>query len=154
MRKLAGIKRGQNTITVMQWIGISLDEIYRMKESREPWQENRWPLIDARMNRQDCLRWMESHGHPRPPRSACVFCPFHNNAEWAKLKRDEPAEFERAAKFERAVKESDGKKNASINSTLFLHRSCKPLSEVDFSTEEDRGQLNMFVNECEGMCGV
>lgn len=38
--------------------------------------------------------------------------------------------------------------------TPFLHRSCKPLSEVDFSTEEERGQLDMFNNECEGMCGV
>lgn len=36
----------------------------------------------------------------------------------------------------------------------FLHPSLIPLSEVDFSTEEERCQLNMFNNECEGMCGV
>jgi len=36
----------------------------------------------------------------------------------------------------------------------FLHKSLVPLDEVDLSTEQDRGQLDMFGNECEGMCGV
>ena len=35
---------------------------------------------------------------------------------------------------------------------LFIHKTCKPLSEVKFNTEED--QLDMFDNACEGMCGV
>ena len=35
---------------------------------------------------------------------------------------------------------------------LFIHKTCKPLSEVEFNTEED--QLDMFDNACEGMCGV
>jgi hypothetical protein len=36
----------------------------------------------------------------------------------------------------------------------FLHADRIPLRKVDFRTAEDRGQLNMFNNECEGMCGV
>ena len=69
--------------------------------------------------------------------------------------------FEKAVAFERAVAETkavadyidhgDGK---HMKSRLFLHKSCKPLDTVDFSTEEERGQINMFNNECEGMCGV
>ena len=61
---------------VIQWIGISLDEAHRMKPSRDDWIENRWPLIDLRMKRHDCLRWMQEKGYPQPPRSACVFCPY------------------------------------------------------------------------------
>lgn len=26
--------------------------------------------------------------------------------------------------------------------------------EGDLQTEEERGQINLFVNECEGLCGV
>ena len=37
---------------------------------------------------------------------------------------------------------------------IYLHRSLVPLSEVDLDTDEDKGQINMFENECEGMCGV
>jgi hypothetical protein len=36
----------------------------------------------------------------------------------------------------------------------FMHRSRKPLAEVDLTTLEDHGQLNMWNIECEGMCGV
>jgi hypothetical protein len=36
----------------------------------------------------------------------------------------------------------------------FAHRSCVPLAEADLSTAADHGQVDMFNNECEGMCGV
>lgn len=36
----------------------------------------------------------------------------------------------------------------------FMHAKRIPLGQVDFSTLEERGQLNLFINECEGMCGV
>ena len=41
-----------------------------------------------------------------------------------------------------------------LESKEFLHSSRIPFDQVDFSTDEDRGQLNMFNNECEGLCGV
>lgn len=137
----------------IQWIGISLDEIWRMKASRKRVIQHRWPLVDLGMKRHDCLKWMESHGFPAPPRSACTFCPYHSNAEWRKLKNESPEEFWAAVQFEkdlqRVKRETD-----NMRGIPFLHNSLKPLSEVDFSTEEERGQLNMFNNECEGMCGV
>jgi hypothetical protein len=153
-RKIGNVPRGCKEVKIIQWIGISLDEALRMKDSRVPWMQNRWPLIDARMTRADCLRWMESHRFPKPPRSACVFCPFHNTSEWRRLKTDEPEEFKRACEFEAKLQASRLQANSPTLSTMFLHRSCKPLADVDFSTEEERGQINMFNNECEGMCGV
>ena len=41
-----------------------------------------------------------------------------------------------------------------IRGEVFLHRSCVPLEEADLSTASDRGQLDLWPNECEGMCGV
>ncbi len=120
------------------WIGISFDESWRMKSSFRKWAINRYPLVDMSIRRSDCLRWMAAHDYPQPPRSACVFCPYHSDQEWRDL-----AEFDEAVAFEKALPEGE-----------FLHRSRKPLDQVDFSTDEDRGQLNMFNNECEGMCGV
>lgn len=152
-REIGGIKRGQKTIGVVQWIGISLDEIYRMKPSRDAWALNRWPLVEIHMNRHDCLEWMKRHNFPTPPRSACVFCPYHNNAEWRRLKREEPVEFGFAVEFEKRLQAAKSK-SQNFRTMPFLHRSLKPLSEVDFSTEEERGQTNLFNNECEGMCGV
>jgi hypothetical protein len=153
-RVLGEIKRGQKSVGVISWIGISLDEaVYRMKESREAWAENRFPLVEMRISRMDCLRWMESRGYPRPPRSACVFCPFRNDVEWRRLQVEEPAEFHKAVIFERKLQAAKSK-STNFRTTPFLHRSLKPLDQIDFRNAEEMGQLNFFANECEGMCGV
>lgn len=153
--KLVPLKQQERRIAgdVVTWIGISADEVWRMKPSREVWREHRWPLVELRMTRQDCLRWMEAKGYPQPPRSACVFCPFHNDAEWRRLRDEEPDAFADAVKFEREL-QTNAAKNGSFRTVPYLHRSLVPLSEVDLSTAEDRGQANLFNNECEGMCGV
>ncbi len=151
-REIAKIKRGQKTVGVVSWIGISLDEVSRMKPSRNKWALNRWPLIEMEMTRHDCLRWMKKNGYPKPPRSACVYCPFHSDHEWRRLKTNEPAEFERAVQFEKdlqAVKRQSG----NMNGVPFLHNSLIPLGEVDFSEDTAQGAFH-FHNECEGMCGV
>jgi hypothetical protein len=146
-------KKTGNMVHVVQWIGISLDEIYRMKPSRNWWAESIWPLVDLRMNRHDCKQWMKAKGYPEPPRSSCVCCPYHNNHEWRRLRDEEPKEFTKAVEFERCLQKT---KAASTNfkTTPFLHRSLVPLDQVDFSTDEENGQMNFFNNECLGMCGV
>ena len=76
-------------VLIAQWLGISVDESHRAKLSRDAWISIEWPLIDPlRMTRRDCLRWNEQHGFPEPPRSACIGCPFHSDAEWRHMKRD------------------------------------------------------------------
>lgn len=144
----------QNEAPVVQWIGISLDEVSRVKPSREPWISLRHPLIEKRMSRHDCIQWIREREYPEPPRSACVFCPFHNNAEWRRLKIEESEEFQRAVEFEIALQKAKENTTNGFDSTPYLHPSRKPLESIDFSSAEDRGQLNFFENECEGMCGV
>jgi hypothetical protein len=153
------VKRGQKNVTVTQWIGISWDEIQRIKPSRVAWSQHRWPLVELRMGRRDCLKWMESHGYPKPPRSACVYCPFHSDNEWRRLRDNEPAEFARAIQFEKDLQDVKSK-TERMRGIPFLHPSCVPLDQVDLSTDIERGQLSLwldeqsFGNECEGMCGV
>ena len=158
-RRLGQIKRAQKNITVTQWIGISWDEIQRIKPSRVAWSQQRWPLVELRMGRRDCLKWMESHGYPKPPRSACVYCPFHSDNEWRRLRDQEPEEFQRAIRFEKDLQAVKAK-TERMRGVPFLHPSCVPLDQVDFRTDIERGQLSLwldeqsFGNECEGMCGV
>jgi hypothetical protein len=146
-------KRYNKKLPVMQWIGISLDEAIRMKHSRDKWCTNIWPLVDRRMTRHDCLRWMEAHGFPQPPRSACVYCPHHSNQEWRRLRNEEPDQFESAAVFEERL-QAAYVHVTKCDGTPFLHRSCVPLREVDLSTDAERGQGLLWGNECEGMCGI
>jgi hypothetical protein len=147
VRQLLGIERRPSPSVPIaeQWIGISTDEAWRMKPSGEAWQMNRWPLIELRLHRRDCLSWLAKRGYPVPPKSACTCCPYHSDEQWRGLAPDEFAE---AVSIDRAIRHSRSR------GTLYLHRSCVPLDEVDFSTAEDRGQLNLFINECAGLCGT
>lgn len=127
------------------WVGISTDEMIRMKEARVKYIKNRFPLIEKGMNRNDCLRWLERHGYPKPPRSACLGCPFKRDSEWRHTKFGPEDEWAETVAVDRELR-ANGKKQ-------YMHRSCKPLDEVDLSTPEDHGQMS-FLSECEGMCGV
>lgn len=157
IRQLAEVARGTKTVMATQWIGISLDEVQRMKDSREKWLQSRWPLIEKGMTRQDCLSWMKKHGYPEPPRSACVFCPYMKDPQWKKLQESEPESFEVAVEFEKEYNTAKKTAGGGTMENLFLHSSCVPLDQVDFSTDFDHGQLALwqdFNNDCDGMCGV
>lgn len=154
-RQLAGIKRGQKECIVTSWIGISFDEIQRMKMSREPWVQHRHPLIEKKMRRDDCIRWMNDNGFPQPPRSACVYCPFHSNKEWKRLRDEEPHEFARAVKFEKDLQKIK-KESQNMRGVPYLHPQRIPLDQVDLDdVPVNQLQLwNTMQNECEGMCGM
>lgn len=132
------------------WIGISTDEAARMKPSRVQYIVNRWPLIEAEMSRQDCVRWMERYGWTAP-KSACLGCPFRSDASWRNLKDTDPAGWLDAVSVDRNLRAGAG---GQLRGTPFMHRSLKPLDEVDLSTWSERGQPDLFQMECEGMCGV
>ena len=144
--------RHRNKLPIKQWIGISLDEASRMKPAQRKWVTNYYPLVERGITRQGCLQWMRNKGYPEPPRSSCVYCPYHSNAEWANLKNNHPEDFAKAVQFEKnyqaAITQVTG-----IDGVPYLHKTMQPLETVDFNEPENR-QINMFNNECEGICGV
>ena len=148
------IKHGEKKVKVTQWVGISWDEMQRMKEARVPWTQLRFPLIERRIHRHDCIKWMLDNGYPEPPRSACVYCPFHSDKEWRRLRDKEPHEFAKAIKFDKEIRNLS-KMDSQLKMEVYLHSSCRPLDEIDFDSDEDKGQQVWdFKSECEGMCGV
>jgi hypothetical protein len=142
--------REQQPVTT--WIGISRDEAHRMKPARVKWCTNIWPLIDLGMTRNDCLAWMKRMNYPEPPRSACINCPYHSDAEWLLMKTRYPEDFLAAVLFEQQLKDAYSKAGAIQKQVIpYLHDSRQPLVQVDFSPNRD--QPNLFGNECEGVCG-
>lgn len=141
MREIVGPK-GQAQVC----IGISVDEAHRMKPSRNKWQHHTWPLIDARMTRADCLMWMQRNGYPQPPKSSCLGCPYHSDRQWQEIKNGPANEWADVVAMDKAIRIVP-----KMRLEQFMHRSCKPIDQVQFS---DETQVDMFGNECEGLCGV
>jgi hypothetical protein len=126
-------------------IGISVDEIGRARESDVGYLFHRHPLLDlpgqslrpqkqveskkpqkVGWTRKDCLRFLRSRGWKSVPKSACVGCPFHGNAQWRAMRDNRPAEWADAVAFDHALRvlpREDGLQE-------FLHRSCVPLDQA------------------------
>lgn len=149
LRELAGLRPYQHSkaILVECHLGISLDEVNRMRSGERPWIENVYPLVDLRMTRQDCLTWCRDHGYPEPPRSSCLGCPLKSSEDWAELRKS-PAEWADAVAFDEALRTPGTRIAAKIKGQAYLHRSCKPLAELDVAQE----QPGLFDEECTGGC--
>lgn len=148
-RKYAGLKYKQRAkdIQINLWMGISTDEIQRVRTSQESYIINKYPLIDMNLSRNDCLKWISENNFPIPPKSSCIGCPFHNDLMWLEMKKNDPVSWKDAVLIDYEIR-----KLPRFNAQAFLHRSCKPLDEVDFG--ENQMDINEFLNECTGSCGV
>ena len=160
IRELAGgrprrpFPRGRR---VEMWIGISKDEVARMKPSRESWAEHRWPLVDLGMSRSDCLDWFSTEYPERHlPRSACVICPYRSDEHWIELKQAEPSSYEDAVRFDKWLRKSSGNAvRMLVDGRPYLHAARRPLATV--IAEREAGHYkdeDLFTNECDGICGV
>ena len=139
---------------VVSWIGISTDESHRVKPSREPWIWNRYPLLENNVSRAQCLAWMKRKGFDKPPRSACTFCPYHSDAEWVRLRDDEPVAFAKAVQWERDAQTAN-KEDQVTRGVPYLHATLVTLDKVVFRPKPVDTTAELGFNlECEGMCGV
>ena len=156
IRELAGLLPGERAagkVFIHQLIGISMDEAVRMKPSGKAWVENLYPLIDKGMSRNDCLKWITSRGYPMPQKSSCLGCPYHSDAGWREIKKNNPRGWRQVVMLDRMIRNGV----RGTKQKVYLHRSLKPIEEYDFRSVEEMGQGVLFDNfgeECEGMCGV
>ena len=155
IRKLCGLEFGQRMpkdVWIEQWIGISEDEMIRMKDSRISWLKSCWPLVDMRIKREDCIKWFAQHYPNRVlPRSACIGCPMHTDKEWMNMKKDDPKSWKEAVKIDSALR--TGSRKEKFDGEIYLHRSMTPLDKIDFEKTKDEKQVSLL-DECEGMCGM
>ena len=128
---------------VVQILGLSVDEVHRMRPARQSYVRNVYPLVDAGMTRVDCMAWLRRRGHPIPGKSSCLGCPYHGDAYWRALRDTNPAEWLETVNVERAMRQHQPHS--------YFHRSLVPLDEVDLG---DDGQGDLFGEECEGVCGT
>jgi len=138
--------------TVEAWIGISTDEILRVKPSTIQFIVNRHPLIELGMRRSDCEGWLQSHGYSIPAKSSCVFCPFKGNGQWAEMKSGDPTSWMKAISMDRWLREPA--QVSRFHGSLYVHRSRTSLAEVELDHKGRRPEPTPFGDECEGVCGV
>lgn len=152
-RTIIGLKprcRVPKTTRVHQYFGISLDEARRTTGIKKRVPLPHFPLIEMGWTRADCHRYLAGRVPHETPRSACVYCPFHSDQEWLRIKQS-PEDWALAVKVDTGLRTPGKIVNRNMDAQMFAHRSCVPLAQVKFKHER---QFNMFTTECEGMCGL
>lgn len=143
-RYLQEIRNGKQ---IRLWIGISLDEMERMKPSNVKYIEHYYPLVTTQTRLDAIINWFDSNGIRQPGKSACLVCPFHSDAYWRRFKKEFPNEFEEACKFDDAIRSYPGLKRE-----VFLSKHLKPLREINFSYQPSL--FPELIEECDGLCGL
>ncbi|MFI8811447.1 MULTISPECIES: hypothetical protein [unclassified Streptomyces] len=133
-------------VFVEQWVGISTDEFHRAKDADVRYMRNVHPLIDMGWSRADCVRYLTSIGLADTPKSSCLGCPFHGNAQWRHIRETSPSEWQDVVEFDAAIRQGNARANATGNKLLgqaFLHRSRMPLDKapIDHVTAAERAAL-------------
>lgn len=123
---------------VEQWLGISLDEVHRAKDSDVKWIQHRFPLLEKKMTRQDCIVWLQQHGLPVPPKSSCVFCPYHTRKAFGEMKRANGSDWQTAVMVDEAIRD---KRPGFV---AYVHPDRIPLIEVKIAEDFGMKQSSLF----------
>jgi hypothetical protein len=122
---------------IEQWIGFPKDELRRTFCSDVQWITNTFPLIlPLQMTKRELPSWFIQHGYPVPPKSSCLFCPFHSNAYWRDMRDRRPDEWAKTIEFERQLHQG---KLPGVRGTPYLHKTMVPLPLAPIE-EPDTGE--------------
>jgi len=147
-------------IVVHQYLGISMDEAGRAsrieRAQRPKYLSLHFPLVRRSMTRTHCEDLLKNWVPHRTPRSACVYCPLHNDSEWLHVK-SVPEDWALALTVDdnlRAPSVLNDQARAN-KMPMFLHRSLQPLVQIDFESRVNRRSSWVgFSVECHGVCGI
>jgi len=161
-RVLLGLPIGKQVpraVVVHQYLGISLDEAGRAKRIERSKRPNylrmHFPLLANSMTRAACEQLLKLWVPHRTPRSACVYCPLHDDAEWTQIK-NVPEDWALAKSVDDALRSPSvlGDQRRANTMPMFLHRSLQPLVQIDFENRSaTRRSWVGFSVECNGVCG-
>lgn len=134
-------------VRAQDWMGFSTDEIKRaskmIKANPGKWGY-RFPLLELRMSRGDCIALVQDMGWPKPPRSCCWMCPNMHMREWRKVMAG--PDRDKVISFEKEIRAHD--------KHIWLTDQCVPVEQADFS-EANESMWGDSGLECEsGQCFV
>ena len=136
---------------VGQYIGISFDEWHRMTTSDDKRFELLYPLVKARISREDCEKYILACGYELPEKSACVGCPYHSNATWESLNDKELEEVMHVEQIlNHFIKNSPLGTRPYFANGIRFHSSMRPMYERPFDTEKE--DVDMLSRD--GVCGA
>lgn len=120
------------------------------RRERANWRVH-FDLIEEgrQITRDDCERSLQWHVPHKVYGSSCVMCPYQDDHTWNRRMRPGPTR-DALIHIDTGIRIPGAIVNRNMEQKLYLHRACRPLTEIDFT----RGKGAGFAMECEGGCGL
>jgi 3'-phosphoadenosine 5'-phosphosulfate sulfotransferase (PAPS reductase)/FAD synthetase len=99
IRSIVGNRYGKHLAT--SWLGITIDENHREFKSDVKWIQNKFPLLELSISRDDCYAILEE-ANLEVVKSGCFMCPYNSGGEWLRLRDGDPVLWQRALDLEAA----------------------------------------------------
>lgn len=147
IRELLNVKALSSSLNIKVWIGFNASEPERISRKRQSIKTN-WETIavpcynveltktsiktveyvENRLFRNDLEQYLTKYDLPNLSKSGCKCCPNMSDLMWLEMKENNEQDFKDAIEFDKMIR-----KIPNIKGECYLHRSCKPLDEVQFN---------------------
>lgn len=114
-------------VEVEMWIGFSLDESYRCKNSLMKFVNFKYPLIDLKLNKEDIEKYYLLNGIEKPPRSVCNACFANGLSFFEDMYRNRPDDWDQAVLVDESIRDLS---SVGIKEECYVSSSLIPLKDL------------------------
>lgn len=127
---------------VESWIGYTTDEIERVNRLYQAkWQRFRFPLIEMRMSKADCLQWLKDNNKPPRLSSACKKCPLIGNKQRRQIRDNDPDGWQETLQFDDDLRSGKLRIVATAKGDLYLSNQFIPLRDVNIDDDSNQSSF-------------
>ena len=130
------VKKG---VLIESWFGYTVEEIERVNQSGNHWQYIRYPLIEMRMTKADCVAWLADNDKPPRLGSFCKKCPLIGNSQMRELRDNDPKGYEEGRlQFDDDLRNGNLRIAATARADIYLHSSLIPMRDVNIDDDSNQ----------------
>ena len=121
--------------SVIMYLGITYDESERVKNSNRQYIINYFPLVDLKLNRNDCVNYLKNKGLPVPNKSCCIHCPYQGIKQWKFVKDNYPNDFKLAVEYDESIRipTKSMLDRGIYTGNLYIWSRLEPLDNANFN---------------------
>lgn len=148
------LHRRYGKIGLIAQLAMTIEEVHRVRDPRVKRNKNRWPLIEKKLTRQDCIEIITMAGLSVPPYSACLGCPLQNGDRWRYEASNHPEDFAKAVEMDGFLRERAEREGKP---PVWLHWSRRPLGAVYSADQlhfplDNSGEVKPIAECSDGNC--
>lgn len=142
LRILEGVSQfRQKKHKIIMYIGFTIDEISRVKPSQISYAENKFPLVDMRLSKQDCIDYVKQKLGFKPQSSVCNMCYANDFNRVYNIYESDKDGWRKLIDLDVAMRDKPESHNLKDDVFMFKWQADENIRLVDINMEEMKEKL-------------